>query len=379
MAQGLTAAAAPGLNGITDRSLGTATFTAPGDSAEPNSPAIEVDATEVRTEAPAVAGARLLLSIDQGAAEKTRYRWVQTAGPVVAIDDPNRPSIQIVIPGGAEKLEFLVIAARPDLVRVVQVNVPLAGSAARASWGARPSGKIKADAGDDQVGLIGRRVTLNGSGSVPAEGKNLRWLQVEGPPVGAPRQQESFFSFVPQSPGLYRFLLIVAGEGEVSEPDEVSVLVGIPPADIGGAALQAGQVPAPAPAPVPPPLPAPDQVLAGAFPRLPNGTRVASEIADVLEAISERAALYSTFAELQQELARRLELVVPTDPADRRAWNQEVFSPLTAYTTSQLLAAGMDVRQPQGLQQTLTAVQQERVREHFQKLARAFRAAVASR
>ena len=128
-----------------------------------------------------------------------------------------------------------------------------------------------------------------------------------------------------------------------------------------------------------PPVPAPDQILGNALPKLPNGIRVASDVADVMEAISERAALYSSFAELQQELARRLALVVPSDPADRMAWNHTVFSPLTAYTSSQLLAAGMDVRQSQGLQQPLTAAQQDRVREHFQKLARAFRAALPSR
>ena len=377
VAQGLTAATAPGPKRITDRAVQTADFTPPADSAKPSPPAIEVDSTEVRTEPPAVPGARMMLSMGQGAEQETRYRWVQTGGPRVAIDDPEKPSIQIDIPGGTEKLEFLVIAARPDVVRVVRVNVPLQGGAARASWGARPSGKIKADAGDDQIGLIGRRVTLNGSGSVPADGKNARWLQVGGPPVGAPQQQENFFSFVPGSPGLYRFLLIVAGEGEVSEPDEVSVLVGVPPAEVGAAPLQVGQVPAPAPAP--PPVPAPDQILAGTLPRLPNGTRVASDVADVMEAISERAALYSSFAVLQAELSRRLDLVIPTDPAERAAWNQGVFTPLTAYTTGVLLEAGMDVRQSQGLQQSLTAVQQERVREHFQKLARVFRAAVASR
>jgi hypothetical protein len=173
-------------------------------------------------------------------------------------------------------------------------------------------------------------------------------------------------------------LLIVAGESEVSEPDEVKVLVGAPPAEAGAAGVLAGQVPALA-APAPSPVLTPDQILAAAVPKLSNGQRVASEVAAVLEAISERAGLYDSFAVLQEELARRLERAVPTDAADRAAWNQEVFTPLTAYTIGQLLGAGMDVRQPQGLQQPLTAGQHERLREHFQKLARAFRAAGASR
>ena len=110
-AQGLTSTKVPGPVRITDRALRTTDSTGPGDSTEPNSPEIEVDSTEVRTEAPAVPGARMMLSIGQGAEKGTRYRWVQTGGPVVAIDAPDKPSIQVFIPGGADKLEFLVIAA----------------------------------------------------------------------------------------------------------------------------------------------------------------------------------------------------------------------------------------------------------------------------
>jgi hypothetical protein len=377
-AQGFTAASAGGPATIGDRALQAANLAFSAGSTESNLPAIEVDTTEVRTEEPAVPGAKMILTVESGAGEGARYRWVQIAGPLVAIDDPSKPSIQVVLPGGIEKLEFLVIAARREAVRVVRVIVPLQDSATRASWGAQPSGKVRADAGDDQLGLVGRRVTLNGSGSIPADGKNARWLQVGGPPIAAPQQAGSFFSFVPRSPGLYRFFLIVAGDSEVSEPDEVKVLVGTPPAEVGAAAALTGQVPALA-APAPPPVQTPDQILAAALPKLPNGQHVASEVADVMDAISERAGLYDSFAVLQQELARRLERVVPTDAADRAAWNQEVFSPLTAYTISELLGAGMDVRRPQGLQQPLAAGQQERLREHFQKLARAFRAAGVSR
>ena len=364
--QGLAPGKYPGPRPAVDRAVRRA------GADEPAAPEIEVDSTEIRTEVPAVPGAAMVLTIGQGAEDGTRYRWVQVEGPAVAIEVPAKPSIKILIPGGAERLAFLAVAARRDLVRVVRVVVPIQGDAARASWGARPSGKVKADAGDDQVGLVGRRVTLNGSRSVPADGKTARWLQVGGPPVLAPQQEGSFFSFVPAGPGLHRFLLMVAGEGEVSEPDEVAVLVGTPPPG-------AAPPPAPVQAPVAAPAPTPDQILAGALPGLPNAPRVANDVADIMEAISDRAALYSSFSVLQAELARRLDLIVPADPAERAAWNQGVFTPLTAFTTTQLLAAGMDVRQAQGLQQPLTAGQREKVSEHFQRLARAFRAAGASR
>jgi hypothetical protein len=169
---------------------------------------------------------------------------------------------------------------------------------------------------------------------------------------------------------------MVAGESEISEPDEVSVLVGSPPGP-GGVFPQQAPTLISAPA-LPSPLTA-EQILAAALPRLSAGTRLASDIADVMDAIAHRATLYESFAVLQSELARRLDVVIPAEPATRAAWAEGVFSPLTAYTTSQLLAAGLDIRQPQGLIQPLTAAQQEAVREHFDRLARAFRAVPAPR
>ena len=287
-----------------------------------------------------------------------------------------KPSIQITIPAAAEKLAFLLVASNSEGVRIVRVIVPLPGEAARNSWGPHSSGKVKADAGDDQVGLVGHRVTLNGSRSRPGDGKSARWLQIAGPPIVAPQNQGLFFSFIPASPGLYQFLLIIAGEGELSEPDEVSVLIGSPPA-IGGA------IPQPAPAavqpPAPPTVPNPEQIVAAALPKLPNGTRVASDIADVMEAVAERATLYECFAVLQDELTRRLDVVLPAEPAQRTIWTEGVFTPLTTYTAGYFLAAGLDLRQPQGLRQTLTLAQKEQLRDHFQRLARSFRAVTASR
>ena len=361
-----------------DRALRPAFFPVTGEPAEAAAPRIEVSTSEVRTDSPAVPGAKLALEAGRGAAEGTRFLWVQIEGPPLEIGDPARPSIEVTIPAGAERLGFVLVAARPDVVRVVRVIVPLQGDPSRVSWGARPSGKIKADAGDDQVGLVGHRVTLNGSRSRPGDGKNARWLQVAGPPVTAPQQQGPFFSFVPTSPGLYRFLLMVAGEGELSEPDEVAILVGSPPGT-GGQTMQSVSTVQPAPPPPPLPPPTPEQILSAALPRLSAGTRVGSDVADVMDAIAHRSNLYESFAVLQSELARRLDVVIPTEPATRAAWAEGVFSPLTAYTTSQLLAAGLDVRQPQGLKQPLTSAQQEIVRDHFERLARAFRAVLAAR
>ncbi len=351
------------------------------DAGEAGVPRVEVAAVSIRTELPAVPGAQMVLQVDRGAVEGTRFRWFQVEGPPVEIDDPSQPSIQITIPKGAEQLGFVLVAAKANLVRAVRVIVPVQvspsgpsvaseGTPARDSWGPRPSGKVRADAGDDQVGLVGHRVTLNGSRSIPGDGKTARWMQVGGPSVVAPQQQGPFFSFVPSSPGVYRFVLVVSGEGELSEPDEVTVLVGLPPA--APAAGPAVPPPVPSmgllPSPAPPQVPTPEQLLASSLPRLANGARVVSEVADVMEAISKRAPLYSSFADLQNELSRRLDVVIPSEPLQRASWNQGVFQPLTAYTAVELLASGLDLRQPQRLQHPLTPAQQERLGEHFQKL-----------
>ena len=84
----------------------------------------------------------------------------------------------------------------------------------------------RADAGDDQVGLIGREITLNGMRSEPRGQLAYRWIQTGGPTVRLKIEDSYVYSFVPTVPGHYRFALVVAANGEISEPDEVSVTVG---------------------------------------------------------------------------------------------------------------------------------------------------------
>ena len=119
-------------------------------------------------------------------------------------------------------------------------------------------------------------------------------------------------------------------------------------------------------------------MLAARLPHLPNGPRVASNIADVLEAVAERVTLYESFAMLESELGRRLDVVVPSTPGERGLWSRGVFQPLAAYTAAELLPAGLDLRTPQGLQQTLTPATRERLHDHLLNLARTFRRRLAS-
>ena len=105
---------------------------------------------------------------------------------------------------------------------------------------------------------------------------------------------------------------------------------------------------------------------------------MAAEVADVMESVAQRSSLYSTFASLQNEMSRRLDVVIPNDSFTREAWTRTVLIPLSAYTGTELAAVGLDVRPSQGNAPAMTPVQRECVRGHFSKLARAFRAVSSS-
>ena len=342
---------------------------------------LEASEVTVNPSVPPVPGARVVLNVQDLAAAGVRYRWVQSEGPPVAIEDPDRPSIEVTIPGGAPSIGFLLVATSRDRVRIKRVTVPIPAPVGSPD----PVGKqvealappgvsaVRADAGDDQLGVIGHRVTLNATDSRPATGLAYRWVQLSGPPIAAPQQERAFYSFVPSLAGLYRFALLVAVDSDISEPDEVTVLVGHTSPDPGPPAAPTLDPKRSAPVTLAS-SPTIEQILGMALPRLTAGPAVASQVADVFESIGGRADLFTSFAELQDELRRRLDVVIPAEPLQRQAWLLTIFQPLTMSTTSELAAAGLDLHSSQGLSQRLTPQQRQAVRSHFVMLARAFRA-----
>ncbi len=353
--------------------------------------------TIVKTSSPVLTGSRLVLEVDKSMVEGTQFQWLQVEGPKAVIDDPNKASVTLTVPPGAEQLTFVLIAARTNQVRVLKVVVPVRGgkistvtgeaAGPRVYPGAPLAKTVKADAGDDQVGLVGHRVTLNGARSIPADGDTARWMQVSGPGVTAPKQQGVFFSFIPSGSGVYRFALVVSGDREISEPDEVMVLVGTAPGGVGQSGSPAPMSPIassslslnPANAgAVAPSMPPAESLVTANVHRIPGGARVAAEVADVMESVAQRSSLYSSFASLQNEMSRRLDVVIPNDSFTREAWTRTVLIPLSAYTGTELAAVGLDVRPSQGNAPAMTPVQRECVRGHFSKLARAFRAVSSS-
>ena len=86
---------------------------------------VEFSEVTVKPKVAPIPGARVVLNVQDLADRGVRYRWVQSEGPPVAIDDPARPSIEVTIPEGASRIGFLLVATGRDRVRIVRVTVPL--------------------------------------------------------------------------------------------------------------------------------------------------------------------------------------------------------------------------------------------------------------
>ncbi len=229
-----------------------------------------------------------------------------------------------------------------------------------------PVASPKADAGDDLIGLVGRRVTLNGRASTPAGRIGFRWIQVAGPLIRMRVEEGDLLTFLPEAPGVYRFALVVAEGGVISEPDFTTVLV-------------VAEVPqtGPAPAAASPPLTA-QEAARTALASLPDGPGAATALAEAFAEIAGRIDLYGTYADILQGTSSRLQPVLPADPTRRAAWNERLFLPLTRRLIDDMLPAGLDLSRPEGQAVPLSAAQRRRLAEQFHAMARGFRSAAPS-
>ncbi|MDR3620688.1 MAG: hypothetical protein P4L85_15155 [Paludisphaera borealis] len=315
-------------------------------------------------------GARLAIGLEGSADPDAAYEWTQFDGPTVPLDDQVGPKIHVTVPPDARNLGFVLTIRDTQGERSARVVIPIEARGARAAAPAPTlsSGAPRADAGDDQIGLVGRRITLNAARSAP---RNVayRWLELSGPKVEQESQDGYYFSFVPTAAGTYRFGLVVASArasaASISEMDEVVVTVGeVPSAMVGGAASGISTA-------------AIDQMLQG--PGAAAGRTTLEQAAGAFDTVAARASLYSNFADLSSELMRRLDAIIPTDPNWRRFWSEGVFDPLTQHIIGEMRQTGLDIRTPQGQNQPLGQVQQERLQKLFTSYAREFRARAQAR
>lgn len=337
-----------------------------------NSVEAETQATEVVYEGTPRPGSRVVIGPDGPFAPGTSFAWEQVEGPPVAVDDPAAAKIAFVVPQNAPRLAFLLTMRDPEGERKSRVVIPIAAAvtpatdaAAAAEPGASraddlelsaadlPAPGPQADAGDDQIGLVDRRITLNGGRSRPEGQLGYRWIKLAGPAIEDPRQEGSYYSFVPTAPGLYKFALVVGHQSQVSQPDEVTVEVGQRPT-------------AETSSPV-------GRWIGLLLPSIPQGYETAGRVAEIFEAIGQRAPLYSSYSELQSELNRRLQEVIPQDPTLHGVWANQVFGPLSQLTGTEMLAVGVDLRSPAALVAPLDVAQKQRIQTYYQGLAGAFR------
>jgi hypothetical protein len=300
-------------------------------------------------------GGHITLKADGSRGTGLHYRWTQTAGTAVILDDPAARTARCILPTDLEgPLEFLLVAGNSAGLASATVTIP-------AQAHSQDYSELRADAGDDQIGLVGNQLTLNGSASEPRRRLGYRWIQTGGPAVRLKVEAGPIFSFVPPAPGLYRFALLVAAGNRISEPDVVQVAVG------------AGRGPGDEPAPHA--LETAQDVARSALASIRGAVEAAEGLAQALAVTADRMNLYSTYAEAYREMARRLEPVLPDDPSRRAIWTERLFGPLTARLVEEMRAEGLDLRFPDTTNAPLTSAQRARLAEFLRSLADGFRSA----
>jgi hypothetical protein len=292
-----------------------------------------------------------------------RYRWAQTRGTPVKLDDPTSPIAHFTVP--ADNLGppgFLLVVAGPDGSDIAEVTVPIE---------VRPrvpaTSNPRADAGDDQLGMVGRQVTLNGMRSEPAGEAGFRWLQVGGPSIRLKIEDGYILSFVPTVPGIYRFALVVASGSKISTPDEVIVTVGT-----GSRGASPGDPSTTAGRPSEDSLPT-REVARSALAAVRGGSEAAEPLALILEETADRMDLYESYSFAFSEVSRRLEKILPDEPAHRTLWIERLFGPLSGRIVEVMLAEGLDLSRPEGQRTPMSPPQRAALAEQFRLISEGFR------
>lgn len=206
------------------------------------------------------------------------------------------------------------------------------------------------DAGKDQVARVGDRVTLDGGGSLPKTGVSYRWIATGGPPIRLKIDDRRIYTWVPETPGVYRFALVVADSGRISEPDFVDVTVSDVPIVASTNAATAS-------------------ATREGLNALAVSEALGAELAEIYARIAGRMDLYESYNELLHELSRSLEPLIPADPAARSAWNERLFVPLTGHLLDRLRAESLDLTRPDALAAPFNDAQRGALARFFAEVA----------
>jgi hypothetical protein len=306
-----------------------------------------------------IAGSTLVLRGDESTGGGLKFKWAQVSGPEILPRDADGPEVKVSLPSDGQPVEVLLIVANEFGIDTDALTI---GDDAR---GGRIDSSPRADAGDDQLSVAGRQVTLSGARSEPKGNLGYRWVQVAGPKIRLKLEEGPFFSFVPPVPGVYRFALVVGSNSRVSEPDEAVVTV--------GAMTSVGA----APAAVPPQVVEPDsldQIARRCLGLIHPKPETIQQLARAFDDMAIRMDVYEDYASMFRELSQRLDLIIPSG-ADRRAvWMDRVFNPMTTALIRVMQEEGLDLSRPEGQGVPFNNPQRARLAEQFRLIAEGFRA-----
>lgn len=344
-------------------------------------------------------GLRIELRGDRSSGNSLRFHWAQIAGPKVALDDPTGSTSSFVVPDVEGTIVLALTVSNDSGMDTSSLSIPIARRLTLdESADPDPPPLPVADAGDDQLGMVGHQVTLNGMRSEPRGRIGFRWLQVDGPPVRLRIEDGYTYTFVPDAPGMYRFALVVAAGSTISNADYVSVNVGAAPNQ--ATAPMQGQGPespapsagplrtnphpeyvqAPAASPVqpvapPPPMPL-DQMVRAGVASIRGGHEAAEALEIAFAEVAERVStLYETYDDLFSELSRRLDAIVPADPQLRDVWFEHLLNPLSIRMVEELRSEGLDLANPSARSAPLSSRQRARISNQLERIASGFASA----
>ncbi len=312
----------------------------------------------VRLEGTPSPGLRVTLDGSGSSGGRMWYRWLQTQGPKVVIDDPTNPEGHFTVPADASMLSFVLVVGNASGVDAraltIEVEDPERDSTELA---------LKADAGDNQSAKVGRKVVLNGVRSEPRGKIRYRWIQAGGPKVALKSGDGPTASFVPVSAGTYQFALVVASTGGVmSEPSTVAVTVsGTIRASLDGPSM------------------AIDELARVSLSSIEGGSRYADDLSKAFDTVADGIGSIRNFAEAMAETTRRLDVVVPREKERRAVWIERLFAPLMTKLVAGLKDDGLDLAQPGAQLKALTSGQKARLAEQFRYAAAGLRASKTMR
>ena len=317
----------------------------------------------------AAPGLRVRLDGRPSSGGQVWYRWVQASGTKVSLAGADQAVAQFVVPPEATDLGFVLVVGNASGIDARPVEVEVATVDAEGE--VLP---LKADAGGDQTASVGQRVVLDGIKSEPRGRIKFRWVQTAGPKPVDLIARAATCQFIPEVTGKYQFALLAIGEdGLVSDAAPVEVKVRAAKAGAAGPTVANPTAATERPAP------ALDELARAALATIPGGSRLAPDLARSFDAAADRVDSAKNYLDAATELTRRLDAVVPRDPAHRAEWVDRFLKPWNIRMIEVVRVGGLDLEQPGGQTKALTKEQKARLAEQLRITAAGLRASLSLR